>query len=611
MGFLRTPIWRFVLIALLAVSIPLYVLQVTLVPKTGDFGLSIYAVPYTTNADGTRVPVLDVEKESPAWQAGLRAGDTIVTSGDNGGVLFWPLPGDGITVHYERGSQLKSASMVARSAPPVIFGLPEYVRAGVVAFLLIFALLVIVRAWNTEYGPLIATMLALLVVNPAADAVPYFARSGAGELAVIGITWLAFIAGSADSFVAFLLIDRLLDGHSRGVRWITIVLGIDAGVCAALAPFVMAATLAGRCGLVLGQLFQLAYMVVPLAGPVVALPFAYAASRGEDRARLAWLFWGYFPFSVGVLAVNLPNIVPQLVPLYANAELAINIGGRLLEISLPIALFYGLMLRRTVDIGFIVNRAAVYGLISIAVLTIFVTLEYLVGHFFFDSGRVASLALQLGIALIIGVSIRYLHGLLDRFVDRIFFAKRHADEAALRRFAHEAEAFTSAERLLDRTLQTVREHCEARGVAIYLPGPQVAKAERTSSDQFPATVDLDDPLLVALRRWKEPVDTHDVTTVLPDGMGFPMVARGRLSGVLMCLSKRDGTAYAPDERGPLQEVAASVARALDSLSYERTETLETIERSIEALRGTMSTIEDAVTAVKDAVVAKPAPESLA
>jgi hypothetical protein len=607
--------WRCVLIVLLLASVPIYILGYALIPRTGDFGLSLFAYPPATNSNGTRIPVTDVAPGSPAERAGIRSGDTIIVSGNNGAQILWPLPGDRIVARYERAKQIRTASLVATNAQPYQLSLPEYIRAGVVAFLLIFALLVAVRAWNTEYGPLIATFLTAAVLFAASDADPVFARSGIGAVAV-GANQLINTAGTVGTFAVFLLVNRLLAGRSPGVRFIAIFSGINAAVIIAFDPFITAATFSGRAGLFLGGLLLWCTVVVPIVTPVLGLPYAYAVSRGEARARFAWLFWGYYPYSVGVLINYLPLLVPQSLPLYANDRVVLSIGivWSLLELSLPVGLFYGLLLRRTIDMGFLVNRATVYGLVSVAVLFILSTLEFLIGHYFVELGRVASLALQLGVALIVAFSIRYLHRIIDRFVDLVFFAKRHSDETALRRFAHEAEAFTSEKTLLDRTMEMIRDHSEARGVAIYLSNREVAKVERTSSEAFPAVVDLDDPALVALRRWNEPLDTHAVHSVLPDGMAFPMVARGRLYGVLACLPKRDATAFAPDEREPLMEVATGLAHAL-ALASNRSDPLNKIDRSIEALRvtmqqgfeGTLSAIEHAVTAMKDGVVEDGAP----
>ena len=202
---------------------------------------------------------------------------------------------------------------------------------------------------------------------------------------------------------------------------------------------------------------------------------------------------------------------------------------RVMELALPVALFYGLLVRRTVDIGFVFNRVAVYALLSLALFLIFELFEYVISHFFLDTGRVGSLSVQVVVALLIGLSARYLHRFAEHFVDHVLFAKRHADEKALRRFALEAEKYTSADVMLDRALETIFAYSDARGVAIYLSRGDRAESVRATDSGFPVSVDLDDPLLVSIRSSNQPIDTRSSKTALPDGMVFPMIRRGKLS----------------------------------------------------------------------------------
>jgi hypothetical protein len=185
-------------------------------------------------------------------------------------------------------------------------------------------------------------------------------------------------------------------------------------------------------------------------------------------------------------------------------------------------------------------------------------------------------------------------------VDRVFFAKRHADEVALQRFAQEAEAFTSADALLDAALDVVSARSETSGAAIYLCGDRQAERVR-GSNEFPQAVVIDDPLLVALRRWSEPVDTRDAKTAFPDGMVFPMTARGKLIGALACRTKWDTTAFAPDEREPLFEVARSLARALDALGSRTDASGEAFLPLLHSLQSAVATVQQSITTVQQSV----------
>lgn len=550
---------------MLLACIPLYALQYSLVPKTGDFGLAVDAV--SADAPSVTLHALAVEPNLPAWRAGLRTGDAIVMArmdSQSRVAMMWTLPGDRARVAYERSGRVRFAQLTAVASRPYRFAAPDAIRSAVVFCVFLFALLVTLRAWNTEHGPLIATVLTAFVLNPATDAIPFTARGGIDLFSLWALRLLASVSGFLAPLLAVILAGRLIGWRGAALRISAVCLAV-LGVAATLSVSVVlpALQLAGSAGR-LADAFGGWSSSAVYAAAAVCLILAYRASQGESRQRLRWMFWGFCPFLLTVAALNLPPLV-TLLATNPFAALVVSVVLRLIEISLPVSLFYGVLLRRVVDVGFVFNRVAVYGVLSIVLFAVFVLLEYAASRLFLDTGKFGSLAIQLAIALLIGFSARYSHSVVDRFVDRVLFARRHACESALRRFAREAEAYTSSGALLDRALETVRENSEARGVAIYLTGEEHAAAVRATDGQFPERVDLDDPLLVSLRRWNEPVDTRDSKTAFPDGMVFPIAARGKLLGALACETKRDTSAFAPDERESLREVGHGIALALESL----------------------------------------------
>jgi hypothetical protein len=589
-------VWRAVVIGSLLGSIPLYVLQCTLIPKSGTFGLTLD----NSFADAPNVTerVLDVTSDSPAWRAGIRAGDTIPIRTSNGAMLVNPLPGDRLILTYVHGGTEHTSAMTSQARPPYVWTLPDAIRAAVSLCLLAFALLVIARAWNTKHGPIIATILAGIVVNAAADRIPFTARSGIDAALLVityGLSQFAFAFGAA---MLMLLLWQIVEEPIRLLRGLTyssFVLSAIAGICA---PIILALSFAGQAGpiseFVANWLYLECMIIVALAGLIVA----FCSARGESRQRARWLLWGFGPFLAAVALVNGVTLIPASASfLLAHPQLALtyNMVNRVLELSLPAALFFGVLVRRVIDLGFVMNRVAVYSALSIVLLAIFVLLEFGISKLFLDTSRTGSLMIQLGIALAIGVSARYLHQVVDRLVDRVLFAKRHANESALRRFAHETEAYTSAAALLDRTVEILNDHSETRGAAIYLTSDGRAQLARTSRSDFPTSVDLDDPLLVKLRRWNEPVDTAEVKTAFPEGMVFPMNARGKFIGALACQEKRDHSAFDPDERASLLEVARDVGIALDAISSDA-------DASVGALQEAMASMQSAILALPRTIV---------
>ncbi len=586
-------LWRAALVVALLGSAILFPLQMTLVGQSGTF--EFVTEEGIANASSVTRHVNDVARDSAAWRTGLRAGDALpLANVDRSSriALNYVLPGDVAQYDVRLGTKTFRIRLVAARNTPYVLDPPDAIRAFAMLCVAIFALLVLLRAWNTEYGPLIATFLAATVLDAAADRIPWTpATANVVGAALFGNNGgIDGVCTALTMFLPVVLAGRLIGWQSNAFR-------IAAGCVASLTAFVLFYCPIGiylRHNGMAGSFAEFAndWMLntSPFLAGAVALLVAYVTARGESRQRLRWIFWGFFPYlaGVGVLNATYDWTLTSIV-YFEHPQIYLVAGSilRAMELALPIALFYGVLLRRVVDIGFVLNRVAVYAALSVILVSVFVILEFALSKVLLETGRAGSLAIQLGIALVIGLSGRYLHGIIDRFIDRVLFAKRHADESALRRFAREAEVYTSADALLDRAMEMLSEHSEARGAAIYLVYDTSAKAVRTSNAEFPPSVNLDDELVVKLRRWSEPVDTHDVRTAFPDGMAFPMSVRGKLVGALACETKRDYSAFDPDERESLLEVARGLGAALDAL-------LTKSDGAIVALQASIAEMADAI-----------------
>jgi hypothetical protein len=174
---------------------------------------------------------------------------------------------------------------------------------------------------------------------------------------------------------------------------------------------------------------------------------------------------------------------------------------------------------------------------------------------------------------------------VDRFIDNVFFRKRHQDEKALRRFAHEAAFTTDPMAILERTKRELLEHAESTSADVLL---------YDGAGRY-GDVDENDLALVALRASGERVDLHGIETALHGDYAYPMLARGRFVGALVIGPKVSLEPYAPDESAAIAEVAHGVGIALDLLGVGRNETtpaildaIGTLDRSINVLTATIA-----------------------
>jgi len=94
--------------------------------------------------------------------------------------------------------------------------------------------------------------------------------------------------------------------------------------------------------------------------------------------------------------------------------------------------------------------------------------------------------------------------------------------------------------------------------------------------------DENDAAIVSLRAWHRRVDLHATESTLHGEFAYPMVARGRLTGVLVLGPKRSAEPYAPDESDAIAHLAHGAGLALDTLSLRsarRNDVFEAIRES--------------------------------
>ncbi len=293
---------------------------------------------------------------------------------------------------------------------------------------------------------------------------------------------------------------------------------------------------------------QAAYMIAPLACAIVAL----RAMRGEERLRLTWLLAPTAVIYLIFLSYQFSTFVPAL-----NSDV-FTTASLILQLLAPLGITYAMLNRRLLDIGFVLNRAAVYAGVSIVIVGTFVLLEWAFAEWFSSATHAQNLVASGAIALLLGLSIRAIHYRVDLILDSVFFKKRHDDERSLRLFAREAPYITDAETLLRRTTEAIERHADTSSVTFALYDGSGRYGE----------VDENDPALVSIRAQHRIVDLTTVKSALPGEFVYPMVARGRVVGAMVLGPKRTEEPYAPDETAAIEQVAHSVAGALDVLQLK-------------------------------------------
>jgi hypothetical protein len=332
------------------------------------------------------------------------------------------------------------------------------------------------------------------------------------------------------------------------------------------------------------ELWHLPYDASVLAA-IVCSVLAISASRGEERQRSVW---SLTPLALLFGSHAIASIAVGMTASYEALVFWIAVRNFFIFVA-PIGLTYAALGRRLLDVGFVLNRALIFGIVSLIVVGIFVLAEWGASQWIVGTNHAASTAFSMVVALGLGFSMRFIHQYVDRFVDGVFFRKRHEDEAAIRRFAREASYITDRSTLIGRAIGEVREHANTKSVRLFVSDGNGNFVSGNGADDK-TSVDENDRALVALRTWHKPLDLQTLKTGVLGEYAFPMISRGQLLGVLVCGRKADGDSYAPDESNALAELAHGVGTALDLLgdrphndSRLVLERLDRLDRRIDAM----------------------------
>lgn len=316
------------------------------------------------------------------------------------------------------------------------------------------------------------------------------------------------------------------------------------------------------------------FILACIAGAVCTV-LALASTDGAQRQRA---IWSLVPAGVLIFGGFSAESLQGVVTSYELAWVSFDLISAL-NIVTPLVLTYVALNRRLLDIGFVLNRAAVFTIVSTLLIGAFVLVEWIANEWL-NANHTTSAVVGMLIALVLGFSVSYVHKYTDHFVDRVLFHKRYEAEATLRRFAHEAGFITNREKLLERALSTVRSSTGADASIVVL-------------DDGPSAVDENDSALIALRAWQKPIDLElFADSALRGQFAFPMMARGALVGVLVCGTKMDDEVYAPDESEALHLVADGVGNALSLLERDGTNSGGTLAAAIADLRGAIRDLRD-------------------
>jgi hypothetical protein len=541
------------------------------------------------------VDVGSLVRNGPAARAGVLVGDRIdlrkLAFADRVLLVTVPVAGRPLHVVVERQRRVIPVDVVPGRVP-----LRWDVGLGYLILLWIAAFAATI-AWRRPGLPETRLLSAALSCYVAADALQFLTTPSAA----LNLLFSALNTGGVLGGITLLLLVRFTARFGRPLGVVRrIVDGFAYAAAAVLALFGIAS--AAALGTVAADPIDVYYGlwgVGIVCGAQVAVvvsgAFAIAGSRGAERQRVTWAVASIGTLlAAGAVEIALNAMVPT-----RDMQLATQAAVNVVAIVAPVGLTYSVLSRRLLDVGFALNRAAVFSALSVLLIGTFMTIEWAVGGWLVKAGNVTSTAVGVAVALGLGFSIRFAHGRVERAVDRVFFRKRYLQEKALLRFASEVPFINDSETLLRRAVREVAALVEIGTVVIVTDDGSGSFVFAAGVGLPGGPVDADDPALVALRARREPVDLHSLASALSGEYAFPMTSRGLLVGALVCGAKTSGDAYAPDERETLAKVAHAVGAAYDALGGDRGSlgaAILGLQDQFAALRSEVQSLVDAVRA---------------
>jgi GAF domain-containing protein len=266
----------------------------------------------------------------------------------------------------------------------------------------------------------------------------------------------------------------------------------------------------------------------------------------------------------------LPREIDQFLHLDDNAVLYIYV--LMVGIVSPALLTYVILHHRVFDLGFVINRTLVYGVVSAILLGAFGLMEWAADHFVPIAGRGKNVLFDAVLAVVVYLTFNRLEHFVKQTVESLFFRSWQHQEEALRRFVREAAFFTRSKTLLDASIAALNTFAEGAGVAVYMTDENRTFARIAGRlGSAPDMLDPDDPTLVRLRAERQPVGLSATQSHLQAAIAVPMVTRNDVVGIVLLGAKPSGLDFRPDEIELIGWATHQIGLDLQTLKVEQLE----------------------------------------
>jgi hypothetical protein len=305
-----------------------------------------------------------------------------------------------------------------------------------------------------------------------------------------------------------------------------------------------------------------------LAGCLAYLTLGWRRSAANVQKRYALLL-------IATSAIVLAQVADGLMvmnPSWAEQPARYIVSSLLTGVIASGLFAYAILRQKVFDLGFAVNRTLVYGVVSAILLAAFGLIEWAADHFVPIEGREKNAIVDAAVAVGVFLTFHRVRDVVEHGVEGVFFRRWQQAEAALRRFVKEAAFVRRSEALARTSVASLSRFAEDAPAALYLVDDDGQPWRTASSSDFgPATLDMDDPALVALRAEPRPIELSGSGSGLHAELIAPMVNRNEVIGVVLLGPKPKGQSYRPDEIELIGWASRQIGLDLHALKVEQLE----------------------------------------
>jgi len=514
--------------------------------------------------------VTQVYASQAAAASGITRGDHLLDLPDGdirrGYQLVRPQTGDRIRVATRHGT------VTVKAAPARIATLTALAAFGVeISNVIMIALATLL--WLRRPG-MMSFAFWLWATTSSMIQIDLLPSLGRFPPALAIAVWLAFSGWNiaAVPLIPFAL--RFPDGRlSPNARWADgfawcLVIGGYAAYAAADAFH-----MAGSWGddVTLNVVSNVASIALPIAGGV--LIWRYVRSSAVERAQTAWAIAGFIASILAQAGSDVFESVEAGTAVF-GLHLAWYVFARALHIVgnlLPLLAIYPILRYRLFDLGFALNRAALYSTLTVAAVATLAGVNWLAQHLVTE--RLA-LVVQPVAAIVIGLGYLRVRAWTQAFLERLLFHERFAAEAHLESTIRGLAAVERPESVDEVLVADAPTTLALSSAALFrLAGDAFIRVAGTGwNDADLQALRSDDPLarrLIADGPLVRLSSAHWHPDGLPASPAEPMIAlglfrRGTLAGIVLYSRHQNGTEIDPEELRLLRRLAEAAAIAYET-----------------------------------------------